>query len=282
MIEYALTHNCWWVDQDVLNVFCEGRVCFLDDKWNVTVADDLESKFIDKLPADMRSAYKDNCKDAYIYHFVSKKKPWEKPSGEFADIFWTAARKTPWYETIVECIKSFEFIGFLNCPCDNSDLKSYPDEVIDMLSLFLKIYGSLSQAVMQEDFKEFMYFKKEKFVRLFSKSRLIFYGAGEACRKILRCFNELDISLPEKIWDKDVEKNGKSLFGIEIVQPDFESLRNSENILFVIAIENETITNSIIEKLRERSFVGYMTEKHVIREIAGLLWLRWKHKWKLK
>jgi FlaA1/EpsC-like NDP-sugar epimerase len=148
-----------------------------------------------------------------------------------------------------------------------------------MLSVFVKIYGNLSSVTMQEDFKNFMNLKKDEFDQLSHKNRFIFYGAGMSCKKILRCFSELNILLPEAIWDKDIEKTGKNLFGVKIVQPDFKSLRNCKDILFVITIESENITDDIIQEFNEQGFAGYMTRKHIIREVARLLWLQWSNKW---
>jgi lipopolysaccharide biosynthesis glycosyltransferase len=106
MIEYALTHKCDLVDQDVLNFFCQNRVTFIDGRWNVDV-NTMALDVVKDAPSDVYELYLRNLENAYIYHFAGVEKPWINPSLEFAHIFWRIARKTPFYEMMmVEIIRN--------------------------------------------------------------------------------------------------------------------------------------------------------------------------------
>lgn len=100
MIEYAMTHECELVDQDVLNLFCQGRVRFIDNRWNVDV-NPVAMEVVPAAPADIWKLYQRNRREAYVYHFAGDVKPWWNPDMEKAEIFWEVARKTPWYEQLL-------------------------------------------------------------------------------------------------------------------------------------------------------------------------------------
>ena len=86
-----------FVDQDVLNIVCEGRVLYLDAKWNVEY----------HIPFK-RTDWKENVPEAYvksrenpwIVHYSSSWKPWRDAALEMSEYFWQYARKTPFYEEI--------------------------------------------------------------------------------------------------------------------------------------------------------------------------------------
>lgn len=100
MIDYAMTHECEMVDQDVLNLFCQDKVKFIDNKWNVDMNPD-GREVIPAAPVSIWQEYQENRKTAYIYHFAGPEKPWLNPSLDKADIFWEVARSTPWYEQLL-------------------------------------------------------------------------------------------------------------------------------------------------------------------------------------
>jgi lipopolysaccharide biosynthesis glycosyltransferase/sulfatase maturation enzyme AslB (radical SAM superfamily) len=101
MIEYAASNECMLVDQDVLNLFCQGKVKFIDNIWNVDV-NTIAMSVIDSAPPDVKKRYISNRENAYIYHFAGDIKPWKDTSHEFANYFWEMARKTCWYEVLLE------------------------------------------------------------------------------------------------------------------------------------------------------------------------------------
>ena len=153
MIEYAATHDCDLVDQDVMNLFCQGRVKFIDNTWNVDV-NTIAMKVVPYAPAMMWKEYKYNRERAYIYHFAGADKPWNDPGMDKADIFWDAARKTPFYEIILEdLIGSSVFFrrGIVTKADPVLDrLSLWPDDVAGMVLPIMKAYAELSANGLSE------------------------------------------------------------------------------------------------------------------------------------
>lgn len=90
-----------YVDQDVLNHLCRNSTLRLPLKWNVLWGFPLVIKdWMHKMPADMYEEYIQSRRDPYIIHYGGPK-PWQQPWQEMADVFWTHARNTPFYEEIL-------------------------------------------------------------------------------------------------------------------------------------------------------------------------------------
>ena len=87
-------------DQDILNKLCAGRVYWLDNRWDVVAdVDDYVSNFLRYWdPGKTYMDYQVAKRDPYIIHFAGPTKPWHSPQNTMADFFWTACRKTPFYE----------------------------------------------------------------------------------------------------------------------------------------------------------------------------------------
>lgn len=90
-------------DQDVLNLYCEGKVIFLNMSWNtVTDCDHYRiSHVVVYAPDSVQKEYAEARKHPYIVHYAGYMKPWYRPSEDFAKLFWTTARETPYYEELV-------------------------------------------------------------------------------------------------------------------------------------------------------------------------------------
>lgn len=91
-------------DQDILNIICKGQVTYLDMKWNM-LFDCNHSRVKDVIksaPYYMLDQYEDARKDPYIIHYAGFLKPWMNPEEDFAPSFWSVARKTPYYEILLE------------------------------------------------------------------------------------------------------------------------------------------------------------------------------------
>lgn len=90
-------------DQDVLNVHCQGRVKYLDMKWNMIFNCNHERvpKVIAYAPAEIQEKYNAAHADPAIIHYAGFMKPWHNPNEEFAEDFWSVARKTPFYEKLI-------------------------------------------------------------------------------------------------------------------------------------------------------------------------------------
>ncbi len=90
------------VDQDVLNIVCEGRVKFLDERWNVEnhiINEEVNLKKI--MPSKLYYKYISSLNEPKYLHYTSDIKPWQYASSYNAHYFWKFARKTSFYEEII-------------------------------------------------------------------------------------------------------------------------------------------------------------------------------------
>ena len=106
-LDYASDPDFIYNDQDVLNAHCEGRVVFLDWSWNVVhdCANRVANVF-SFAPNDSYDAYIASRKDPKIIHYAGFEKPWVKPDCDFAPVYWSYARQTPFYEQLIGKIVS--------------------------------------------------------------------------------------------------------------------------------------------------------------------------------
>ncbi|MDR2666773.1 MAG: glycosyltransferase family 8 protein [Holosporales bacterium] len=76
-------------DQDTLNAVCAGDVQLINERWNTL---------------NMYSWYvTEKTKNSFIVHYADRVKPWNGPTTlNAADIWWSYAIKTPFYEKIIE------------------------------------------------------------------------------------------------------------------------------------------------------------------------------------
>lgn len=81
-----LSHKNLWLDQDIFNRVCSGKIKLIDWRFNHTVAYTNEE-------------YEWNCKSIEdkskkeIVHFCGPDKPWDKPYVKKADCWWTIAKE---------------------------------------------------------------------------------------------------------------------------------------------------------------------------------------------
>lgn len=101
-LDYASDPDFIYNDQDVLNAHCEGRVVFLDWSWNVVhdCANRVANVF-SFAPNDSYDAYIASRKNPKIIHYAGFEKPWVKPDCDFAPVYWSYARQTPFYEQLI-------------------------------------------------------------------------------------------------------------------------------------------------------------------------------------
>lgn len=87
-------------DQDILNLACVEQITWLPDRWNVAWQHAIEKK---QEYHDIRlyQKFMNVLEDAAILHFTTGTKPWNTPEEPLSTPFWTTARKTAFYETIL-------------------------------------------------------------------------------------------------------------------------------------------------------------------------------------
>lgn len=89
-------------DQDILNAECEGRVHFLDYRWNVmTDCAGRIANVFSYAPNDVYEAFLESRKDQLITHYAGFEKPWKFKHCDRSALYWKYARQTPFYERLV-------------------------------------------------------------------------------------------------------------------------------------------------------------------------------------
>lgn len=92
-----------YVDQDILNKVCYGRVHFIDMGWNV-MCDCQNYRVpvtIANAPASIHQAYHKARENPYIVHYAGCEKPWNMRGVDLEHYFWKYARETPFYEELL-------------------------------------------------------------------------------------------------------------------------------------------------------------------------------------
>lgn len=91
-----------YLDQDILNSVCQGKIQFIPQNWNYTwhlpfIDDDLWHH----LPESYRVQYQSAKEDPYIIHFTGENmKPVDMPFEPESQIFWHYAAKSPYFEDL--------------------------------------------------------------------------------------------------------------------------------------------------------------------------------------
>lgn len=106
LLEMASTTQWKWFDQDVLNIVCQGKTYFLDQKWNFMahVYDVPQQTAEFFAPYPMYKKYKESAEEPWIVHYAGRVIPCFAPSVELAYMFWAYARMTPYYELIISAM----------------------------------------------------------------------------------------------------------------------------------------------------------------------------------
>jgi lipopolysaccharide biosynthesis glycosyltransferase len=103
LVSIAAKREYMYVDQDVLNMCCEGRIYFLNMAWNVMsdCAGTRVKDIIKMAPVHIYEDYMRARKQPFIIHYAGFDKPWNSPLSDMAEIFWEYARKTCFYEALI-------------------------------------------------------------------------------------------------------------------------------------------------------------------------------------
>lgn len=107
VVKFAASKKWHFLDQDVLNMLCEGRVTFLDMAWNVMM--DWKIGTMSRMDAIMHAPhwlyldYMRSRNAPKIVHYAGIQKPWKCANCDFAEYFWQYARMTSFYEPLVAC-----------------------------------------------------------------------------------------------------------------------------------------------------------------------------------
>ena len=105
LFDVALSREWYYHDQDVLNHLFNGKVCYLNPRWNTLSLleknSHRESIFKEYLYAHYSEQYYKARKNPAIIHFAGVPKPWKDINCDLADYFWKYARNCPYYERLL-------------------------------------------------------------------------------------------------------------------------------------------------------------------------------------
>lgn len=91
------------LEQDALNLVLQDNIKYLDGAWNVpTLQKQMKDwKFLEAMPFTDLRLYEKLRKKPKVVHYAAHRKPWLYPDEEMAELWWSYARKTPFYERIL-------------------------------------------------------------------------------------------------------------------------------------------------------------------------------------
>ncbi len=98
------TRRMWrWLDQDVLNKVVNGNYVRVHMRWNYLM--DWQhlrrTHIVANAPADVRAEYAEAAADPAIIHFAGPdNRPWLYPDGDYGDLFWHYARRSPYLDEL--------------------------------------------------------------------------------------------------------------------------------------------------------------------------------------
>lgn len=104
IIQAASNPEIVWGDQDVLNQLFAGRVKYLNPAWNTIVNNARGTQihnFVIYADVDTYNDYMKARRNPFIIHYAGTK-PWADLNVDYGWIFWQYARKTPFYQEIIE------------------------------------------------------------------------------------------------------------------------------------------------------------------------------------
>lgn len=101
LLEFVSQTTFRILEQDGLNSYFQNNIRYLDTAWNFPVANAGYKTFLHFMPVEFANKYKQDKKNPHIIHFAGYQKPWFCPVMDFAEIWWSYARQTPFYEEIM-------------------------------------------------------------------------------------------------------------------------------------------------------------------------------------
>ncbi len=108
-LTFAADPDYIYNDQDVLNACCEGRVRYLDPRWNVMndCGNRIANVFV-HAPAAVYDGFCASYADPWIIHYAGFQKPWKDWYCDRNEVYWRYARNTPFYEVMLAMLLANE------------------------------------------------------------------------------------------------------------------------------------------------------------------------------
>lgn len=104
LMDFAVQQNFLYQEQDALSVKLSGKIQCLDPRWNVVVDNGgyRVNEIIKHAPKRYFEEYMQSRKNPYIIHYSGNEKPWINVWTDFSVDFWMVARKSLFYEVILQ------------------------------------------------------------------------------------------------------------------------------------------------------------------------------------
>ncbi len=118
MISELKKKRYWFLDQDVLNKFVEGRVEFLNPAWNVVnVGDQILAGLTDEQVREIRNS---KLAPMLVHYAGYEAKPWVNEFAPMSGFYWQYLRLTPWYEEVRKALVAKSKVSVCAGPGDSS------------------------------------------------------------------------------------------------------------------------------------------------------------------
>lgn len=95
---------------------------------------------------------------------------------------------------------------------------------------------------------------EEMLNNVFSASTLVCYGAGGNFENVLNEIRELELRIPDIVWDQRAAQIGDNVQSIPCSSPDFESLSADSDIGIFITITNPSVNEELVQSMYKRGF----------------------------
>lgn len=104
ILDTIAMHEWLYMDQDILNYLCDGRIRFLDMSWNVVMNWENENgsrmEVALNAPHQIYLDYMESRKHPKVAHYAGFQKPWTLSECDMADYFWKYAEMTNVYQEL--------------------------------------------------------------------------------------------------------------------------------------------------------------------------------------
>lgn len=109
LLQKASERSYLTCDQDLMNICCKGHIKFVSQQWNMVVMKDVHVDLYHRyLPQKYYDAYIEARKDPYIVHYGAQLLPCFEVGVDFYPLFWSYARKTPFYEHLLSLLSEIK------------------------------------------------------------------------------------------------------------------------------------------------------------------------------
>lgn len=143
-------------DQDILNKYCSGKVCFLDPAWNVMIncGSRIENLF-SVAPEHFFTEFQKARSNEKIIHYAGFEKPWTTQKCDRKEEFWLYARQTPFYEELLSTLLSSSsndmpsLSSFERIVDDNNPIRNLVDPILPIGSRRREIVKSFARRTVQ-------------------------------------------------------------------------------------------------------------------------------------